>query len=163
MSPIIKILGNSNTSRKAKKKAKARKLDSGSTTPLAHKVGAKKRSASTYRQSGRALKTPKLASYRIPPPLNGGAKDVSALLNKTPATKRIFSHSGIKEQEYIIYVSEMEIRITAEARGVLRKNILLSIFRSIYLGNFKNAKARPKLNIKSIKKIGTSNWEETLF
>ncbi|OCK92716.1 uncharacterized protein K441DRAFT_678858 [Cenococcum geophilum 1.58] len=143
----------------AKKKAKARKPDPGSTTP----PSAKRRGVSTHGQSGRAPKTPKLASYNTPPPSNEGAEDVSALLNKTPATKRMHSHSGMIEREHIIYATDTETQIAAEARGVMRKNIPLNTFRSIYLCDFKNTGARPKLDVKPVKKIGKGNWEETLF
>jgi len=143
----------------SKKKAKARKPDPGSTIP----PSAKRRSASTHGQSGRAPKTPKLTSYSTPPPTYEEAEDVNALLNKTPATKRMHPHSGLIEQEDRVYASGMEIQIAAEARGVTRKNIPLDTFRSIYLCDFKNTGARPKLDVKSVKQIGKGNWEETLF
>ena len=57
----------------------------------------------------------------------------------------------------------MEIQIAAEARGVTRKDIPCDTFRSIYLCNFKKAKALPNLTIKSVGKIGKGGWGEKEF
>jgi hypothetical protein len=89
------------------------------------------------------------------------AEDVNTQFNKTPATKRQASHSGLIEHE-TIYASDMQKQIAAEARGVSRKNIPWDKFCSIYLCDFR-VKAQPKLAVESVKKIGEDNWEEQLF
>jgi hypothetical protein len=90
-----------------------------------------------------------------------GAKDVGTQFHKTPGTKRSASHASLIEYE-TIYASDMQKQIAAEARGVSRKDISWDKFCSIYLCDF-SVPAQPKLTIKSVKKIGKDNWEESLF
>src|SRR5437016_3928088 len=115
---------------------------------------AKRRSTSPHRRSGRVQKARKLSPDATPPPapphLDEGAEDVSAPFHRTPATKRMVSHSGLIKRENIIYATDMETQIAAEARGVTRKNIPLDTFHSTYLWDFS---VKPKLAVKSVKGI----------
>jgi hypothetical protein len=72
------------------------------------------------------------------------------------------SHTGLTEKGTIVYAPDMEAQITAEARGVTRKNIPWDTFHSTYLCDF-STKSQPKLTVKSVKKIGEGSWEEKLF
>jgi hypothetical protein len=98
-----------------------------------------------------------------PPCVGESAEDVvAAPLTRTPATKRMASHSSLIERERIVCATDMETQIAAEARGVTRKDIPWDTFRTIYLCDF-SAEARPELTINSVKKklakvIGKSNY-----
>ena len=102
-------------------------------------AGTKRRNASTDRDSGHTRKARKLSpDDRFPPTppcLGESAEDVVAAppLYRTPATKRMASHSSLIESERIVYATDMETQIAAEARGVTRKDIPWDTFRSIYL------------------------------
>jgi hypothetical protein len=112
----------------------------------------KKRSTSTHGHAGR----PQKAHKRTPSArVDKGAEDVSTQLHMA-------SHNNLIEQETIIYASDMENQIAAEAREVTRKNIPWDKFCSTYLCDF-SVKAQPKLAVESVKKIGKGNWEEKLF
>jgi hypothetical protein len=89
------------------------------------------------------------------------AENVKPSFHRTPATKRMASHSGLIEQGTTIYASNMQDQIAAEARGVTRKNIPWDKFCSTYLCDF--SVEAPKLAVESVKKIGDGNWEETVF
>jgi hypothetical protein len=117
--------------------------------------GTKKRSASAHEPSDRAQKTRK----SIPSPHVEGAENAEPLFHWTPATKRIASHTSLIEKETIIYAPDMEAQITAEARGVTRKNIPWDIFRSIYLCDF-STEAQSKPTVESVKEIGNGSWFE---
>jgi hypothetical protein len=121
--------------------------------------GAKKRGASTHEPSDRAQNTRK----RIPSlHVQEGAENVKPSFHRTPAAKRMASHTGLTEKGTIVYASDMEKQIAAEARGVTGKNIPWDKFYSTCLCDF-SVKARPKLAVESMKKIGEGNWEEKLF
>ena len=108
------------------------------------KPGTKRQSAPTDGHSGRAQKTRKLDPYRTPsPPIGEGANQI------TPVTERSASHSSLLKSQ-ISYRVDMDRQISVEARGVTRKNIPWSQFRSIYLCNF-SITAQPKLTINSVK------------
>jgi hypothetical protein len=140
--------------RQAKKKA----IEALDTSSIVN-PGTKKRSASVHEPSDRAQKTRKrISSQRV----DEGAENVSPSLLRTPATKRMASYAGLREQETIVYATDMESQIAAEARGVTRKNIPWDTFRSTYLCDF-NVRAQPKLAVKSVKEIGEGKWEEQLF
>src|ERR1700730_12172673 len=115
--------------RKAKKKAIEALGTSGFVKP-----GNRKRSALTPEPSGRAKKAHKTTS--------------SQHVQGTPSTKRMTSHNSLTES-VIIYAPDMEAQITAEARGVTRKNVPLETFDSTYLCGF-STKARPNLTVKSV-------------
>jgi hypothetical protein len=72
------------------------------------------------------------------------ATNVELSVNKTPAIKRVASHTGLTETGTIIYAQDMETQIAAEARGVTRKNIPWDTFHSTYLCDF-SIKAQSKL------------------
>jgi hypothetical protein len=120
--------------------------------------GTKKRSASTHELSDRAQKTHK----SIPSPHVEGAENVEPSFHRTPATKRMASHSSLIGKETIIYAPDMEAQITAEAREVTRKNITWDIFCSTYLCDF-STEAQPKLTVESVKEIGNGSWFEQSF
>lgn len=121
--------------------------------------GTKRRSVSTHERSGAAQKARKTPS----PHVDEDAENISPSFLRTPATKRMASHAGLREQETIAYASDMEAQIAAaEARGVTRKNIPWDTFRSTYLCDF-SVNAQPKLDVKSVKKIGEGNWQEKPF
>jgi hypothetical protein len=121
--------------------------------------GTQKRSVSTYESFDSPQKSPKTTpSARV----DKGAEDVSTQFHRTPATKRLASHSGLIEKETIIYAPDMEAQIAAEARGVTRKNIPWDTFRSIYLCDF-STEAQSKLTVESVKKIGDDSWFEQPF
>jgi hypothetical protein len=139
--------------KKAKEEA-IEKLDSSSIV----NPGTKKRTASTHEPSDRPQKTRKrTASARV----DKGAEDVGTQLDRTSATKRTASHSGLMEQGPTIYAPDMEAQIAAEARGVTRKNIPWDTFHSTYLCDF-SVEAQSKLDAESVKKIGDGGWEEKL-
>ena len=120
------------------------------------KPGTKRQSAPTDGHSGRAQKTRKLDPYRTPsPPIGEGANQIK------PVTKRSASHSSLLKSQ-ISYRVDMDRQISAEARGVTRKNIPWKQFRSIYLCNF-SITTRPKLTINSVKQIGQGDWEESVL
>jgi len=131
-----------NLSRKAKDKA----LKNLSEAP---RTGTKRRSTS---QGGRETT-----------PANEGPEGRHAQLTKTPSHKRMLAHSSMTTSERDVLARDMEIQIAAEARGVTRKDIPCDTFRSIYLCNFKKAKALPNLTIKSVGKIGKGGWGEKEF
>ena len=139
--------------RQAEKKA----IESLDTSSIVN-PGTKKRSASTHEPSDRAQETHK----RIPSPHVEGAENVKPSFHRTPAAKCMASHTGLTEKWTIVYASDMEKQITAEARGVTGKNIPWDKFYSTYLCDF-SVKARPKLAVESMKKIGEGNWEEKPF
>jgi hypothetical protein len=120
-------------------------------------INTTKRSASTHKRSGRTKKarktTPSAPSARV----DKGVEDVSIQFHKAPATECQTSYTSS-----IISASDMQKQIAAEAHRVSRKNIPWDKFRSMYLCGF-SVKARRKLVVKSIKKIGEGNWEEQLF
>jgi len=144
---------------------------------------AKRSRTSTHKPLGRAQKARKPGPVGITPPVDDSAENVSvstkpspdgttsqvdedaedfgALYHETPATKRFHSHSSLTATEKF-YALDMELRITAEVRGVTRKKIPWKAFRSIYLCGF-STEARPKLTVKSMQKIGIGDWEETEF
>ena len=132
--------------------------------------GTKKRRASTHEPSDRAQKIRKRATSphvderaeNVSPSLPRTPANISPSLHRTPDTQRLASHASLKERETIAYASDMEAQITAEARGVTRKNIPWDTFHSTYLCDF-SIKAQLKLTVKSVKKIGQGNWEEKLF
>lgn len=132
--------------------------------------GTKRRNASPDSQqshSGRAQKVQKLGPSTLSPaPLDAdkdeGAVDASTLFHRTPATKRMASHSSLIDYEHKVYATEMEAQISAEARGVTRKNIPWDTFRSIYLSDF-SAENRLMLDVDSVKEIGKGDWDEQLF
>jgi hypothetical protein len=128
--------------RKAKKKAIEALGTSGFVKP-----GNRKRSALTPEPSGRAKKAHKTTS--------------SQHVQETPSTKRMAYHNGLTES-VIIYAPDMEAQITAEARGVTRKNVPLEAFDSTYLCGF-STKARPNLTVKSVMDMGKGSWEEKQF
>jgi hypothetical protein len=103
----------------------------------------------------------KLSPNRTPPQVDEDTEDFAALYHETPAIKRLCSHSSLTETERF-YALDMELRITAEVRGVTRKKIPLKAFRSIYLSGF-STEARSKLAINSVQKIGIGDWGETEF
>ena len=49
-----------------------------------------------------------------------------------------------------------------ELQSVIRKDVPLEIFRSIYLCDF-SAEDGPKFAVKSVKEIGIGNWKEGVF
>jgi hypothetical protein len=155
----------SRSSREAKKKA-VEALDTSSVV----NPGTKKRSASTHKQPGLAKKarktTPSAASVPSVPSapstrVDKGAEDVDTQFHKTPGTKRQSSLCNLIEHE-VIYASDMQKQIAAEARGVSRKNVPWDEFCSIYLCDF-NTQTEPKPTVKSVRKIGEDNWEVKLF
>ena len=121
------------------------------------KHGTKRSSASTHVPSGPAKKA--RTTRTTTPPVNA---NINPTLRRTPNTKRSATHASLIEQGPIIYASEMETQIVAEARGVTRKNIPLETFRLTYLSDF-NAKAGQKLTVESVKKVGEGDWEEEHF
>jgi hypothetical protein len=140
------------SSRKAKEEA-IEKLNSSSIV----NPGTKKRTASTHEPSERPEKARKrTASARV----DKGTEDVGTQLHRTPATKRMASHTG--EQGTTIYAPDMEAQIAAEARGVTRKNIPWDTFRSTYLCDF-NVEAQSKLAVESVKEIGDGDWKKKLL
>jgi hypothetical protein len=139
--------------RRAKQKA-IEKLHSSIVNP-----GTKKRRASTHEPSDRAQKTRKAAT---PPHVDGRAENVGPSYQRAPGSQRMASHASLTERETIVYASGMEAQITAEARGVTRKNIPWDTFHSTYLRDF-SIKAQPKLTVESVKKLGQGNWEEKAF
>jgi len=81
-------------------------------------------SASTHSQSGCASKAQKVNRDSTPPVfphVGEAAEDVGTPFRKTPASKRMASHSGLIEREDKVYAPDMETQIKAEARGVTRK------------------------------------------
>src|SRR4051794_25441143 len=119
----------------------------------------KKRSAATHESSDGAQTARKKT---CPQCVDEGGKNVGPSLHRTPATKRMAALAGLRERETIVYATDMESQIAAEARGVTRKNIPWDIFCSIYLCDF-SVEAQPKLAVTSVKEIGEENWEEQLF
>src|SRR5436190_13013036 len=113
-----------------KVKEKIRKVFSSVVNP-----GTKRRSASPQRRSGRVTKAHKLHPDSTPPRADEAAKDV-ATLHRTPATKRMASHSSLIDREHIVYAADMETQIAAEARGVTRRDVPWHTFSSIYLRGF---------------------------
>src|SRR5437764_1733074 len=109
-----------------------------------------KRSASTHERSDRAQKAHKRTSSQR---MDEGAENVSPSVRRTPAAKGMASYAGLRGQETIVYATDMESQIAAEARGVTRKNIPWDTFRSTYLCDF-SVKAQPKLAVKSVMEIG---------
>src|SRR5436305_6963031 len=101
-------------SKPRKAKEKCREAISSIVNP-----GAKRRSASTHERSGRPQKVRKPNPHSTPPSLHAdeNTEDVGAPFHRTPATKRMSSHSGLIEHESIIYATD-ETQIAAEARGV---------------------------------------------
>jgi hypothetical protein len=55
----------------------------------------------------------------------------------------------------------MQNQISAETRGVTRRNIPWDKFYSMYLDNF-SMTTQPEL-VESVKKVGEDSWEEKLF
>jgi hypothetical protein len=140
--------------RQAKKKA----IEALDTRGIAN-PGTRKRSVSTHEPSDRAQKTRK----KIPSPhVEEGTKNVESSFHKTPATKRMASHTGLTQRGTIVYASDMEAQIAAEAREVTRKNIPWDTFHSTYLFGF-GIKAQPKPTVKSVKNIGKGSWGRKLF
>ncbi|KIW99755.1 uncharacterized protein Z518_10683 [Rhinocladiella mackenziei CBS 650.93] len=89
--------------------------------------------------------------------------DTCSQYKPTPTHKRMPNHSGLVEEEDIVYVDEIEHRILTEARGNTRKNIPYDTFRSTFLSRFKHKNKRPQLNIQDIKNVGNDNWEQSSF
>ena len=144
-----------------------------------------KRPASTHKHLGRAGKTRKLVLDSETPDVDESAEDDGASMqqahrldsdittpdggegaenldkefHRTPATKRSSTHASLLERENQVKRLDMESKITAEARGVTRKNIPWDTFNSIYLRNF-STDGQPKLSVDSVKKIGEGSWEE---
>jgi hypothetical protein len=124
--------------------------------------GTKKRNAATHGGAGREKKARKtapstslaLSGPSTPPP----REDVS--IDTTPLTSRQASYSALMEHE-VIYALEMQNQISAEVRGVTRRNIPWDKFYSMYLDNF-SMTTQPEL-VESVKKVGEDSWEEKLF
>ena len=139
-----------------KKKPKEEAIENLDSSSIVN-PGTKKRTASTHEPSDRPQKARKrTASARV----DKGAEDVGTQFHRTPATKRMASHTGLMEQGTTIYAPE-EAQIAAEARGVTRKNTPWDTFRSTYLCDF-NVEAQSKLTVESVKEIGDGDWEEKL-
>jgi hypothetical protein len=122
----------------------------------------KKRNAPAHERSSTAQKTSKKTRLETPPPHAGKcAENVKPSLLRTPNINRMVKSCQLDKRESSTR-PDTETRIMAEARGVTRKNIPLTIFRSAYLCGF-SVKAQPKLVVESVKKIGQGNWEEKQF
>jgi hypothetical protein len=117
----------------------------------------KRPTESTHAQSGHPPKT-----LRPSTPPDKGTKDIDTYI-PTPAVIRTPSHANLTEHGKNIYAKDLEAQITAEARGVTRKEVPWDKFCSIYLRDFKEANAQPGLDIGSVRNIGVDDWEETKF
>jgi hypothetical protein len=105
-------------------------------------------------------KARKRRADRTPPP---GPEDPNAPFKKTPSKPRMPGHSGVIENDGVVYVGDIEQQILAEARGVTRKDIPCDVFHSTYLSHFEHPERRPKLDIDAIKRVGTGDWEQKSF
>ncbi|KIX01217.1 uncharacterized protein Z518_08942 [Rhinocladiella mackenziei CBS 650.93] len=72
-------------------------------------------------------------------------------------------HSGLIQEDDVVYVDDIGIRILAESHGITRKNIPHDVFRLTFLGPFDHKDDRPQLNIQDVKNIGIGDWEQTSF
>ncbi|KIX02535.1 uncharacterized protein Z518_08476 [Rhinocladiella mackenziei CBS 650.93] len=123
--------------------------------------GGTKRLRATFTR--RAKKVLKRTRDRTPTGTLSKGDNTPTQYKQTPTHKRMVNHSGLIQEDDIVYAEDIEIRILAEARGITRKNIPHDTFRSTFLGPFKHKDERPQLNIQDIKKIGIDNWEQTSF
>ncbi|KIX05596.1 uncharacterized protein Z518_06468 [Rhinocladiella mackenziei CBS 650.93] len=98
-----------------------------------------------------------------PPRTFSQGDNTPAQYKPTPTHKYIANHSGLVEEDDVVYVDEIEIEILVEACGITRKNIPCDIFRSTFLGPFKHKDERPQLKIQAIKNVGIGNWEQASF
>src|SRR4051794_6477778 len=110
--------------------------------------------------TGPTQKARKRRADRTPPP---GPEDPNVPFKKTPSKPRMPSHSGVIENDGVVYVGDIEQQILAEARGVTRKDIPYDVFHSTYLSHFEHPERRPKLDIDAIKRVGTGDWEQKSF
>ncbi len=87
-----------------------------------------KRQNVSTEDSGHAQKAHKLSPdntlLSIPLCVGESTEDVvTGLLYKMPVTKHMAFHSSLIESEHIVYATDMEIQIAAEAHRVTRKDI----------------------------------------
>jgi hypothetical protein len=134
-------------------------------------LNSKKPRASAHEPSGCAQKTGKLVpdsetpdvdesveDDKTTPNVGEGAKNLNTQFHKIP-TKHSAPHASLMGREDLMYALDIELKISAEARGVVRKNVPWNTFSSICLCNF-SSDVQSKLAVDSVKEIGKGSWKE---